>query len=271
MENIAKIDLHIHSTYSDGELDPCAIVDRWKKEGYTRIAITDHDGIKGSLEAYQYAKSIEGIELIPGAEFDSSNELGKKLHILAYDFDYQSRILNDTVDTLRAWREERNNNMLKTLNQAGYELSLEDVAYGTRGEYLLKPHFAKALVRKGYASSVQEVFERIFEDKCNMGRFEKKTMNSAEIVKVIHEAGGKAVLAHPMEQLRADEQREDFYPRLRKLLDCFREYGIDGIECNHPSANADDRALLIDYADKYGLLKTTGSDFHGDNMRRIYR
>ncbi len=270
MGNAKNIDLHIHSTYSDGVLDPCAIVDRWKEEGYTKIAITDHDGIEGSLIAYQYAQGIDGIELIPGAEFDSSNELGKKLHILAYDFDYQSEILNKTVETLRSWREERNNNMLDILNKAGYKLSPEDVAWGTNGEFLGKPHIARALIRKGYAKDTADVFDRIFSDECNMDRFEKRTMHSRDIVEMIHSAGGKAVLAHPFEQLKAGESRDDFRPRLVTLLDCFREYGIDGIECKHPSAKPDDEAFLIEYADKHGLLKTSGSDFHSDDAKRTY-
>ena len=266
-----KSDMHIHSRYSDGVLKPEAIVDRWKSEGYTRIAITDHDGIQGSIKAYEYAQGLDGIEVVPGVEFDSSNELDKDLHILGYNINYSSKELNEAISTLRGWREERNKEMLKILQDSGYDIDWEEVRGAGGGDYVAKPHFAIALVEHGYAESVSEVFAKIFKKHSQMNAFDKRTMHSSDIVRIIHEAGGVAVLAHPMEQMRDDESREEFYPRMYELLDEFRSYGIDGIECYHPSANPEDSALIAKYADKYDLMITCGSDFHWDEIGRVYR
>lgn len=264
------IDLHIHSCFSDGKLTPQEIIDRWISKGYTKIAITDHDGIEGSRRGSLYSQNKE-IEFIPGIEFDSEDEqIGYDLHILGYGIDYESKALNDALKQVRRWRDERNEKLINAIAELGYAISLQDVNNSTDSEYIGKPTIAKYLIAKGYVRDINEAFKKIIDNtpKADIGR--KRALPSKFVIDVIHAAGGKAVLAHPMEQKRRDETWDEYKPRLRKILDIFVSYGIDGIECHHPSASEEQAAYLTEYAESHGLLKTRGSDFHSDEMKRDY-
>ena len=227
-----KYDLHIHTCFSDGSMEPEEIVRRRAEEGYECIAITDHDGIRGSELCFEQEldKKYE-IRIIPGIEFDSEDSLGKDMHILGYYIDFSSDALSKALSQIDAWRNERNEIMLNMISRLGYDITKEDVTAVNRGRYVGKPTLARALKNKGLVPSYSYVFEEIFErpEFKNAG---KNVYSSEEIIKIIHAAGGKAVLAHPMEQIRTGEGEnfEAFKPRLDVLLDRMLEYGIDGIE-----------------------------------------
>ena len=231
-------------------------------------AVTDHDGIDGSLAALEYAADKD-ITVIPGIEFDSVDPLGRDLHILGYGFDPECPELIDALDNILLERAARNEAMLNELNKLGYSMTLDDIIKVNEGRFIGKPTFATVMVRKGYLSSNQEAFNTVFREP-SMRRIRKKTLSSREVVELIHKSGGLAVLAHPMEQRHLDETYNQFRERLVIILERMREYGVDGIECYHPSADDVQAETLREYAVKHGLIVTRGSDFHSDYLNRDF-
>lgn len=263
-----KKDLHIHTYYSDGALSPKEVVDIWSDNGYELISITDHDGIEGSKIIRDYAVE-KGIGFIPGVEFDSADELGKDIHMLGYGFDYDNPVLVDALDGIILEREIRNHKMMLALNDLGYSFTLDDVLRINDGRYVGKPTFALILAQKGYTSCQQEAFGTIFREP-QIRKIRKNTLGTKEVIDIIHAAGGLAVLAHPMEQRHLDETYNQFRERLFPILDKMRAYGIDGIECYHPSADDVQSEVLRDYANRYDLLITKGSDYHSEYHKRDF-
>ncbi|NLA69619.1 MAG: PHP domain-containing protein [Clostridiales bacterium] len=293
-----KVDLHIHTCFSDGVLSPKEIVDRWQMEGYDLIAITDHDGVEGSIVATKYnnaknrkmsiersinslgglfkkkslsnqSQSYKPLNIIAGIEFDSHDEDSKDLHILGYGIDTDSAELKIALSDINIMRARRNDMMLKAIQDLGYDISIEDLLEETGDmQFIGKPIFARVLFQKGYFESPYKVFDDLFEVNADLKALVKKTLSTERVIRTIQSAGGVAIMAHPMEQRRADETREEFYPRLKAMLDKFVGFGIDGIECYHPSAREDDSQWLKQYADERELLCTRGSDFHSDVIRK---
>lgn len=263
-----KKDLHIHTYYSDGRLSPEEVVDRWHSNGYKLIAITDHDGIEGSMVGEDYARGV-GIDFIRGIEFDSEDAMGKDLHILGYGMDFGNPRLQTVLFDIILKRARRNDALMAALNEMGYEITLDDVGAVNDGRFIGKPTFATILKEKGYIEDFQEAFEKIFRHE-SIKRVVKETLSTKEVIDVIHEADGIAVMAHPMEQRHRSESFEEFLPRLTSILDTMVSYGIDGIECFHPSASEMQSELLEKYANEHGLLITRGSDFHADDINRDF-
>ncbi|MBR2674504.1 MAG: PHP domain-containing protein [Mogibacterium sp.] len=268
IESGLKRDLHMHTYYSDGELSPRELIDLRISEGYELLSITDHDGDEGSAEGLRYAESI-GLPFISGVELDSDDELGKDLHILGYGFDYDNEGFKEVLLKVRRERDNRNDRFMSALNKLGYDLTLEDIVSINEGRYVGKPTFAKALQRKGLMDNYQEAFKGIFRHE-TIRVIRKRAISSQEAIIAIQEAGGIAVMAHPMEQRRMDESFEDFKPRMYEILERMREYGIDGIEYKHPSASEEQQKLLAEYAKKHGLIITEGSDVHSPRYVRDY-
>lgn len=263
-----KMDLHIHTCYSDGALKPEEVVERWREEGYQLISITDHDGILGSMRGMDHALGT-GIRFISGVEFDSEDKLGQDIHVLGYGFDYHNDELSTTLFDMLMKRARRIDRLIKALNDMGYEITLDDIGEENEGRYVGKPTFARILKKKGYLSDPQDAFKTIYREP-SIRRIEKETYSTESIINLIHNAGGLAFFAHPMEQRRLGEPFEEFRPRLYELLDKMREYGVDGIECYHPSASEEQSKLLREYAEENGLLISRGSDFHSDDDKRDF-
>ena len=268
LQSDVKKDLHLHTYYSDGVLSPEEVTDRWASEGYKLIAVTDHDGIDGSVIALDYAADKD-ITVVSGIEFDSVDSLGRDLHILGYGFDPECPELTEALDNILLERAARNEAMLAELNKMGYSMTLDDIIEVNEGRFIGKPTFATVMVRKGYLSSNQEAFNTVFREP-SMRRIRKKTLSSEEVVDLIHKAGGLAVFAHPMEQRHLDEPYNQFRERLIVILERMREYGIDGIECWHPSADDVQAEALRAYAVRHDLIVTKGSDFHSDYLNRDF-
>lgn len=267
--DLEKIDLHIHSCYSDGELTPAEIIEKWISDGYKTIAITDHDGIEGSRIGQEFSLNKD-IEFITGIEFDSENEYGFDFHMLGYDIDLDSKVLNDNVETIYKWRCERNDVLIAAINKLGYDLTVEDVNAVYKGTYVGKPTIAKALIAKGYAKDVSDAFSNIIQKAGDGTANRKKSLPTKHVIDVIHEAGGKAVFAHPIEQKKNGETWEEFKPKFITMLNAMIEWGIDGVECFHPSASEEQSKFLVEFAEKSGLIITKGSDFHSDKIKRDY-
>lgn len=268
IESDLKKDLHMHTVHSDGALTPEELIDMRVSEGYELLSITDHDVAGGTVAGAGYAEKI-GVRFICGIEFDSVDELGKDLHMLGYGFDPHNELFMDKLIEVLNERNIRNEKLRTALNERGYGITIEDVKAVNNGRYVGKPTFAKILVKKGIASSVNEVFATIFREP-DIKVIQKVTMPSKEAIATIHAAGGLAVMAHPMEQRRLDESFADYEPRMYRIMDRMIEYGVDGIECHHPSATPGQQELLVRYAKEHGMMITRGSDIHSPTQPRDY-
>jgi predicted metal-dependent phosphoesterase TrpH len=255
----------MHTRYSDGELTPQELIDMRAAEGYELLAITDHDGIGGSVAGSTYAESL-GLQFIYGIEFDSEDVLGKDLHILGYGFDPHNEEFMDSLIYVTDERRIRNEKFRECLNKRGYNITPEEIWAVNNGRYVGKPTFARVMVQKGIVKEIREAFDTIFKEP-DLKAIKKVTLSTQEVVEVIKKAGGLAVMAHPMEQRRANESFEEFKPRMYALMDRMIEYGIDGIECFHPSASPEQSELLVKYAKEHGMMITRGSDIHSIESR----
>ena len=265
IESDLKKDLHMHTRFSDGELTPKELIDMRAAEGYELLAITDHDGIGGSVAGAPHAESL-GLQFIYGIEFDSEDVLGKDLHILGYGVDPHNEEFMDTLIYVTEERRLRNEKFRDCLNKRGYGITPEEIWNVNNGRYVGKPTFATVMVQKGIVKDVKDAFDTVFREP-DLKAIKKVTLATKEVVEVIHKAGGLAVMAHPMEQRRPNETFEEFKPRLYELMDRMREYGIDGLECFHPSASPEQSELFVAYAKEHDLMITRGSDFHSKENR----
>lgn len=264
-----KKDLHMHTCFSDGALTPKQIIDWRVSEGYELLAITDHDGIEGSVLVAPYAEFV-GVKFLYGIEFDSEDELGKDIHMLGYGFDPDDPELKAALYKIIIDRAKRNDKFMEALNKRGYGITLDDIGAVNEGRFVGKPTFALILKRKGIVDSMQEAFNTIFQEP-DIKAITKETCSTKRVIDLIHGAGGVAVLAHPMEQRHRDESFGEFKPRMYELMDRMVEYGIDGLECHHPSADERQQEMLVAYAKEHGLVITRGSDFHSDETKRDFK
>ncbi len=246
-----KADLHIHSTYSDGELAPAELVHRAKEIGLSVISISDHDTIEGVGEAESVGRE-SGVEVIPATEL-SAIFRGMDIHILGYYIDIGNRGLARSLDRFAEARARRAEEMVKNLRVQGVDLDFAEVREEAGLGVIGRPHIAAALHRKGFVRSFDEAFYVYIGMHCP-SYVRKYELKPVEAVDLVHGAGGLAVLAHPF----AGRLGED---DVIELLDS----GVDGIEVFHPkmSRGESDRAIRI--AGERGLLVTGGSDYHGDN------
>ncbi len=268
IESDLKKDLHMHTFYSDGALSPAEVLKMRVDEGYQLLAITDHDGVEGSVAGKKAAEEL-GVDYISGIEFDSEDELGKDIHMLGYGFDPDNEVFNLAIGKILKTRNDRNEKFLEALNKRGFNITYDELYAVNEGRFMGKPTFATVLRRKGIIKSNDEAFSTIFMED-DIRSIKKVTLHTKEVVNIIHAAGGLAVMAHPMEQRKRGESFADFRPRMYKILDRMVGYGIDGLECHHPSASAEQQKMLVAYADEHGLMITKGSDFHSNESPRDF-
>lgn len=245
---MAKADLHIHTTASDGESTPRQILELARSVGLELIAITDHDTLRGFREAREAAGEY-GVELISGIEITAGYE-GRECHILAYAFQPDHDSIVRLCRRHRLARLERGKWIIDQLSREGLDLDIEEVKAEANWGNVGRPHIAALLVKKGYVASPKEAFIRYLSDSA-LGPIESEYFAFDAVIEGVREAGGVTVLAHPG-RLYSREEIEDF-----------REQGIDGIEVYHPGHGDRSRKELKAYAEEHGLLVTGGSDFHG--------
>lgn len=254
------IDLHTHSTASDGTLRPAELVREAARAGLTHLALTDHDGIGGLAEARaETARST--VAFLGGVEISAEYQPGT-MHILGYGFREEDPTLAGKLEDLRKAREERNPKIARKLRERGMDVTVEDAASVAGGKVVGRPHFAKVLLEKGYVQSTQEAFDRYLA-KGGPAYEDKVRLSPAESIRSIRDAGGVAVLAHP-NQLKVRDDAE-----LEALVKEFATLGLQGIECFYRDHGEADESKLLALAEKYGLVPTGGSDFHGANRPGI--
>lgn len=254
-----SIDLHVHSTCSDGTLTPGELVELAVRKKLRAFALTDHDTTEGIEEALQAAKGT-GVLVIPGIEFSTSYEK-KDVHILGLNLDYKSAYFQEQLEEFRDSRALRNRKMIRKLREHGIAVTWEDMQREYPDSVWTRAHFAAFLQEHGYVGSKNEAFDRYLGDRaCCFVQREKVTPWQA--VRLIHETGGLAVLAHPLLYGFSQEKLETLVADLKKA-------GLDGIEAIYSSNRPAETRYCRQLAIRQGLAITGGSDFHGSNKPNL--
>jgi hypothetical protein len=253
------IDLHIHTTASDGTDTPAQVVEKAKAIGLRAIAITDHDSIDGVAQAQQAGQAL-GVEVIPGIEI-SADYLGSKAHILGFFIDPTSEALRPALDWAVNERAGRNRKIVASLAADGFDISIEALETAYPDSLLGRPHMAEYLMKKGYVASVKEAFNRYLGEGCPYYR-DKERMPMEQAVAVIQEAGGVAVLAHPL-QYGYDG------PALEAFLQRAKAVGCQGLEAYYSEHSPQEQVFLLQRAAQEGLAVSGGSDYHGSRKPHI--
>lgn len=258
------IDLHVHSNQSDGTLSPAEVAAHAAAHGLCAIALTDHDCVGGIAEARAAAEGlfVDGrpLRIVPGVEI-SADYKNRDIHILGLLIDPEHAALKTALSDAIASRDVRNEKMVKNLRSAGIEISVKDLCFGTDDTVITRAHFARHLLAKGYVKTREEAFKR-YLDSDTPYYVRREYMQPADAIRVIREAGGIPVLAHPLlYHLDADGVRE--------LVKKLEGEGLMGIETVYSRNTGTDEAFVRKLAGRYHLLMTGGSDFHGANKPGI--
>ena len=247
------IDLHSHTTASDGQYPPAEVIRRARDAGVTCLSITDHDTVNGLVEALEMAVEI-GIELVPGIEISSA--LGKRdIHLLGHFVRPDNSQLVAFCSRREGDRRRRMEAMVRKMNALGFPVSMAHVeSIAGDSQNLCRPHLARALVEMGYCRNPQEAFDRFIADD-GPAFVPTERLEAGEAIALIHSAGGAATLAHP------GPERFDRY-QIGRL----RAQGLDGLEVFHPDHDPGARERYLGIARELDLVPTAGSDFHGDRV-----
>ncbi len=246
---IGRIDLHTHTTASDGSLTPAEVVQLALEQGLKAIALTDHDTVEGLAEAWAAANGT-GLEVIPGVEISSDWPVGD-FHILGLYVNPWDGPFNERLQSMKVARIQRARKMLERLAVLGMPLEWDDVVRFCKGDCTIgRLHIARAMVQRGYVSDIYQAFQR-YISRDGPAYVPRLRMTPVEVIGLIRRAGGVAVLAHP-----AASGAVEYIPTLASL-------GLQGVEVWYPTHSPEDVRALLRMARRYHLLVTGGSDFHG--------
>ena len=250
------IDLHAHTTASDGSFTPTELVEAAHGLGLGALAVTDHDTLAGLGEARAAAQRV-GLDLVAGVELSVEDD-GGRFHLLGYGFDPANAALAETLTTLRRSRAARNDLMAARMSEMGLPVTMDDVRAeaGEDALVIARPHFARALIKKGIVGSVAEAFEKYLSTGKPL-YLPKEVLTPRDAIALIHSAGGVAVMAHPG-LVPLDEAAFD-----ARVTSLAQKDGLDGIEAYYSQHSQADTDRFLALATRLGLLVTGGSDFHG--------
>lgn len=251
------IDLHSHSTASDGTLAPAELVDQAEAVGLRALALTDHDTLAG-LPAFLDAGRQSPVETVAGVEVACRYEK-QNLHLVGLFVDHRCRRLQDLLEHIRDARDQRNADMLGRLAEHGMDISAADLEPWCRGQVMGRPHMARVLVEQGHCRTVKEAFER-FLGRGRPAYVQRQLPTPDEAIRALHAAGGVAVWAHPLAYGRLTNARLD------RILTDLRAFGLDGMETYYSEYTANHTARALAAAAARGLLRAGGSDFHGTTI-----
>lgn len=247
------IDLHVHSTFSDGSLTPEELVELASKADLTAMALTDHDGMLG-IDRFMVACQQYGIRGIPGVEI--SIELsGGTMHMLGYFIDHHNIRMREALTRMRRGREERNHFILERLKGLGMPLTWNEVASLAKEDVVGRPHFAQAMITKGYVKKKDEAFDN-YLGKGKPAYVERDRFTVEESIELIRDAGGVPILAHPY-TLNMGRRR------MREFLAELAAKGLQGIEAYYSEHSHEQHRFCLNMARDLGWVVTGGSDFHG--------
>ncbi|PYG85712.1 hypothetical protein LY28_03272 [Ruminiclostridium sufflavum DSM 19573] len=247
------IDLHVHSIASDGSMSPSELVRHAKESGLSAVALTDHDTVEGIREALEEGERI-GLEVIPGLEI--STNFKPEMHILGY-FPNGNKYMNvqKELTAIRKGRDDRNKKIIARLNELGVSITEREIKETASGDTIGRPHFARLLQERGYVRTMQEAFDK-YLGKNGTAYFKRLELEPADGIKLIKNAGGIPVLAHPaLLNMSCNE--------LDRLLPELKEYGLAGIEAIYSENTKEETGNLLRLAIRHQLLVTGGSDYHG--------
>jgi predicted metal-dependent phosphoesterase TrpH len=247
---LGRADLHIHSTASDGRLTPAEVVREAAKKGLKFIALTDHDTTDGIAEAKETTKSYPNLKLIPGVEISTDIPQGEA-HVLGYFFDYTSRELAERLEHFRNSRLGRARKMVVKLNKLGVHLDWRRIEQIAGSSVMGRPHIAQAMLEKGYIDSFKQAFTD-YIGREGPAYVEREKLTPAEAVVLIIKARGLAVLAHPFTVGEPEA-----------MITQLKAAGLAGIETYYNGYSDEEIGRLLTIAEKYQLITTGGSDFHG--------
>jgi 3',5'-nucleoside bisphosphate phosphatase len=248
---MTQLDLHSHTTASDGQLSPAELVALARQIGLTTLGITDHDTTDGVEPAHEAAGDT--LVIIPGVELSAEDEAGD-VHTLGYFIDIHNKTFQEKLEWFRAGRYYRGQEIVKKLAALGMLLDWSRIEAIADGGSIGRPHIARAMLEAGYVKSIQDAFDK-YIDNDGPAYVARSRLSPEEAVEMIHEAGGAAVLAHP-------GLLDDYETMIERLV----PVGLDGVEVVYPkhSNEVELRTRLL--ANRHGLIVTGGSDFHGLNL-----
>jgi 3',5'-nucleoside bisphosphate phosphatase len=252
------IDLHSHSTMSDGTDTPARVVDLAADAQLSALALTDHDTLDHVAEA-RAAAAPRGLRLVPG--FEISCELGERapgsMHLLVFFVDDAPGELQDRLRALQAARNERNVQIVEALNAHGIPITLDTVRAQAGPGSVGRPHIARVLMEQGHVASIQEAFDAWLA-KGRPAYFERDRLNPEDAIELTHASGGVCAIAHPMSLGLVNGALDELTGKLAGA-------GLDGLESEYGAYSAEERAALHELAARHGLAPTGGSDYHGEN------
>ena len=249
------IDLHTHTSYSDGTDTPAQLINKALAAGISIIGLTDHDSISGWQEATDALRT--GISLVPGAEISCQTPDGISVHILGLLFDSNNSELMNTLEKTRENRHGRMEKIIARINEAGIDITMDDVLEQlSDGATLGRPHLADALVKKGIVASRDEAFTQMLHNNSKYYVSHYSPTPEAAI-KLIKAAGGVSVIAHPMASHRGRTISLDTFGSIIQA-------GLDGIEVDHRDHSPEEKSQLIKLANESNLVMTGASDYHGN-------
>jgi len=247
---MSEVDLHIHSTASDGRLSPAEIVHTSVELGLTVIALTDHDTVDGIAPALAEAKAFPWLKVIPGVEI-STDMPSDEVHVLGYFIDYTDHELRTSLERMRSSRQQRAQRMIAKLGNLGIPIEWQRVQKIAGSGSVGRPHLAQAMLEKGYITSIKEAFTK-YISRSGPAYVERDKMTPQEAVELILRSNGLPVLAHPL-----------FISDPEKLVVELKAAGLVGIEAYYDNYTTDEIDRLVSLANKYNLIASGGSDFHG--------
>lgn len=250
-----QVDLHVHSNKSDGTYAPFELVDYALQKGLSAFALTDHDTTEGLAEAISYAAD-KPVEVIPGIEFSTEYE-GKDVHIVGLYISYEAPAFQAKLQSFVDSRINRNRKMCQNLQEAGIDISYEKLCAENPGAVITRAHYAAYLQAHGYVKSRADAFSQYVGDHCRYF-VPREKVSPAQAIELILDAGGVPILAHPPLYHMGKE-------RLDTLVSTLKAAGLMGIEIIYSTYNAQEERDMLRLAQKYDLLYSGGSDFHGDN------
>ena len=246
----SSVDLHLHTTASDGRMNPADLIRKLINNGLSLVAITDHDSTEGIAAAQQEANNQEGFELIHGVELGADVPDGE-IHMLGYFLNVDDENFQKNLQRFRDGRALRGLRMVEKLNEIGMEIEWERVQEYAQGGAITRPHIALALLEKGYVLSFEEAFEK-FIGRDGLAYVGREKLTPEQAIELIHENGGLSVLAHPA---RYVNNLEEILPKLKQA-------GLIGMEAHYKDYTVGEIDYLLSLCQTYDLIPCGGSDYH---------
>ena len=247
---MGQVDLHVHTTVSDGKYSPEEIINKAAALGLTTVALADHDSVDGIVPALEAARAFPRLKVIPCVEISTDMPAGQA-HVLGYLIDYQSDELRSALERFRSSRERRARGMINKLGDMGIDIDWQRVQEIAGEGSIGRPHIARAMLEKGYIATFVEAFNRYIGHN-GPAYVERDKMKPVEAVELIMRVRGLPVLAHPFTVANPEATIIEL-----------KAAGMVGIEAYYNNYTADEIGKLVSLADRYGLIATGGSDYHG--------